>query len=48
MKGRFRSGNRGRANNNNAFHSPKAQVAKARRPGVVSSPGQIAQNVHNY
>jgi len=47
MRGRFKSGNRCRANKN-AFHSPKVQVTKARRPGVASSPGQIAQNVHNY
>ncbi len=47
MKGRVRRGNRCRVNRN-AFHSPKAQVTKARRPGVVSSPGQIAQNVHSY
>ena len=47
MRGRFKSRNRCRSNIN-AYHSPKAQVTKAKRPGMVSSPGQIAQNVHNY
>ena len=47
MRGRFKSGNRCRANKN-AYRSPKAQVTKARRPGTVSSPGQVAQNVHEY
>ena len=42
---RFKSRNRCRTNRN-SFHSPKAQVQKAKRPGVASSPRKIANNVY--